>query len=122
MHMAIYAAVGLLAGVIGGWLGIGGGAVLVPILILAFGVDTKIAIGSSLAVIVPISLAAATRHHLLGKVDWAIVWPMAVGGLLGGLIGAWVLDKTPADWAKRALSIFWMYAAVRLWLTTMTSR
>jgi uncharacterized membrane protein YfcA len=122
MQMALLAGVGLLAGILGGWLGIGGGAVLVPILILAFHVDTKIAIGTSLAVIVPIALSAASRHHLLGKVDWTILWPMAVGGLLGGLIGAWVLDKTPAEWAKRALAIFWVYSAVRLWLTTLPSR
>lgn len=122
MQMAIYAAVGLLAGVIGGWLGIGGGAVLVPILILAFGVDTKIAIGTSLAVIVPIATAATIRHSLLAKVNWTMFWPMAVGGLLGGLIGAWLLDQVSPVWTKRALSVFWVYAAVRLWMTTMTTR
>jgi uncharacterized membrane protein YfcA len=122
MQMALYAVVGLGAGILGGWLGIGGGALLVPLLILAFGVDTKIAIGTSLAVIVPIATAAATRHSLLDKVNWAMFWPMAVCGVIGGLIGAWLLDKINPDWTKRALSVFWVYAAVRLWMTTMPAR
>ena len=122
MQIAIYMSVGLLAGLIGGWLGIGGGALLVPILILVFKVDTKIAIGTSLAVIVPIAVAAAVRHSFLANVDWKIVLPMAVGGLIGGVIGAQILEKTSADLAKRALALFWVYSAIRLWMTTLAPR
>lgn len=113
---------GLVAGVLGGWLGIGGGIVMVPVLVWAFQMDGKRAIGTSLAVIVPIALAAVARHHFFDRVDWRVALPMAVGGLVGGVIGAWVLEKTPVDLAKRTLAIFMVYSAVRLWLTTLPAR
>lgn len=111
--------VGLAAGVLGGWLGIGGGTLMVPVMILLMGVDTKVAIATSLAAIVPIAVSAAVRHYTMGKVDLQLLGPLAVGGLVGGVIGAWVLDKTSAEWARRALAIFLVYAAYRLWMSTM---
>jgi len=122
MQTMAYAAVGLLAGVLGGWLGVGGGALMLPIMILVFHMDTKIAVGTSLACIVPIAASAATRHYLLQKVDTTVFWPMALAGLTGGLIGAFVLDRVPTDWTKRALAIFWVYSAIRLWQTNLHPR
>jgi len=119
MQTVWYAAVGLLAGILGGWLGVGGGALMLPVMILVFHMDYKIAIGTSLACIVPIAASAATRHYLLNKVDATVFWPMALAGLAGGLIGAFVLDRVSADWTKRALAIFWVYSAFRLWQTTL---
>jgi hypothetical protein len=122
MQTLWYAAVGLGAGILGGWLGVGGGALMLPVMILWFGMRTEIAIGTSLACIVPIAASAATRHYLLNKVDANVFWPMALAGLAGGLIGAFVLDRVPTDWTKRVLAIFWVYSAFRLWMTTMPNR
>jgi uncharacterized membrane protein YfcA len=110
---------GLAAGVLGGWLGIGGGALMVPMLILLVGMDTKPAIATSLAVIIPIAASGTIKHWSTGKVDWTIVVPMAVGGIVGGMAGAWLLDMFDPKWTKRALAVFWVVAAVRLWMTTM---
>ncbi|MEI8063181.1 MAG: sulfite exporter TauE/SafE family protein [Verrucomicrobiota bacterium] len=117
-----FSSLGLGAGFLAGWLGIGGGALMVPVMIIAFGVDTKIAIATSLAAIVPIAIAAAGKHWIGGKVDWHIAGPMMVAGIVGGVLGAWMLDKVSTDWTKRALAIFLVYSAVRLWMTTMRIR
>lgn len=119
MEFTKLAMVGLAAGVIGGWLGIGGGALMVPVMILWLGIETKIAIATSLAAIVPIAISAATRHYTMGKVDLQLLAPLALGGLVGGVVGAWILDKTSAEWAKRALAIFLVYSAYRLWMSTV---
>ncbi len=124
--LALYTVLGLLAGTLGGWLGIGGGALMVPMLILVAKMEQRLAIVTSLAVIIPIAVAGSIRHYLLRQVDWTMVWPkfwpMAVGGVVGGLIGAWLLREADPKWTARALSVLWVYSAVRLWMTTMPAR
>ncbi len=122
MEWAMYGGLGLTAGLLGGWLGIGGGALMVPLLIFVAKFDTKIAIATSLAVIIPIAISGTTKHWLSGKVDWSIVVPMAVGGLIGGMAGAWLLDMFDPRWTRRALAVFWVVAAVRLWMTTLPTQ
>jgi uncharacterized membrane protein YfcA len=118
-QVALFAGLGLVAGTLGGWLGIGGGALMVPILILVARLDTKIAIAASLAAMIPITVASTLQHYRGGKTVWMIIIPMAIGGLAGGLIGPLLLDVVSVNWTKRALSVFWVYAAARLWMTTM---
>jgi uncharacterized membrane protein YfcA len=122
MELTTFVLLGLTAGMLGGWLGIGGGALMVPMLILLIKMDTKLAIATSLAVIIPIAASGTVKHWSAGKVDWTIVVPMAVGGIVGGLAGAWLLDVFDPKWTKRALAVFWVVAAVRLWMTTMTEQ
>jgi uncharacterized membrane protein YfcA len=120
--LLMYMGLGLAAGVLGGWLGIGGGALMVPMLILIARLDTKLAIATSLAVIVPIAISGSVKHWWSGRVDWAVVVPMALGGIVGGVIGAWLLDIFDVRWTKRALALFLMVAAVRIWMNTMPER
>lgn len=115
-------AVGLIAGILAGWLGIGGGALMVPMMILGFGIETKTAIATSLAVIVPISVSAACKHWGTGRIDFGLFWPMALAGLIGAVGGAWILDKTSPELAKRSLAVFLVYSAVRLWMSTTGPR
>lgn len=111
--------VGVTAGFLGGWLGVGGGALMVPMLILGFKTDTKLAIGTSLAVIVPIAIVSAIRHYSFGNVSLKLLWPMAVGGMLGALCGSWLLQRSSPEMAKRALAIFLVYSAVKLWMSSV---
>jgi uncharacterized membrane protein YfcA len=117
MEMAIYLLLGALAGLIGGALGIGGGAVMVPVMILWLHMKPHTAIGTSLAVIIPIAMVATARHYQLGNVNTNIAIPLMIGGFVGALFGPWLISQVPELWAKRALAIFWVYAAIRLWLT-----
>ena len=88
---------GLIAGVMAGLLGVGGGIVIVPALYLVFqsiGIEPStamlIATGTSLMTIVPTSISSARAHHKRGNVDLSILkrWlvPMLIGVLLGGRI------------------------------------
>ncbi|MGD2082436.1 MAG: TSUP family transporter, partial [Chromatiales bacterium] len=88
--LAAYVAVGALAGILAGLLGVGGGLIIVPALIWAFraqGVDDAIvvhlAVGTSLATIVPTSLSAVYAHHRRGAVLWDLVARLAPGMVLG---------------------------------------
>ncbi len=92
---------GAIAGVLAGLLGVGGGIVIVPVLIVVteiFGIDDNIAmllvVGTSLATIIPTSLSSARAHHKRGAIDKQIVrdWAPAVfiGALVGGVASKYV--------------------------------
>src|SRR6056300_1292372 len=90
-------ATGLVAGVLAGLFGIGGGIVIVPVLETALGflgVDAAIrmhvAVGTSLATIIPTSISSARAHHRRGAVDMGVVKRWALFVLIGALLGAWI--------------------------------
>jgi hypothetical protein len=81
------AAIGTLAGVFSGLFGVGGGAIIVPLLILWLGYDERVATGTSLAAIAVLAVWAGTAHGLFGSVDvgkGVLVGVPAVGGVLVG--------------------------------------
>lgn len=111
----LYAAIGLLAGLTSGCFGIGGGTIIVPALILLCGVPYHVAVGTSLALIIPISLAGTATSWKLNTVDWRIAAACAITGMLGAVLGSLVIQKIPELVARRGFAIFLIYAAWRLW-------
>ena len=90
-------ATGAVAGILAGLFGIGGGIVIVPVLETALGlvgvdpaIRMHIAVGTSLATIIPTSISSARAHHARGAVDVGIVRRWAVFVLVGALLGAWI--------------------------------
>lgn len=97
-------ATGLVAGVLAGLFGIGGGIVIVPVLETALGflgvdpaIRMHVAVGTSLATIIPTSISSARAHHKRGSVDVEIVKRWAVFVLGGALLGAWVASQVHSD-------------------------
>ncbi len=87
-------ATGIIAGVIAGLLGVGGGIVIVPVLFHIFttlGIDESIrmhlAVGTSLGTIIPTSIRSVRAHHKKGAVDWALLKRWALPMLLGVVVG-----------------------------------
>lgn len=88
---------GLVGGTVAGLLGVGGGIVLVPVLYqtLSFlGVDESVrmplAVGTSLATIIPTSIRSTLSHNEKGAVDWALLRAWAAPTVIGVLIGTWL--------------------------------
>ncbi len=78
--------IGLLAGLLGALCGVGGGLVMVPAFTLAFGIEHKQAVATSMAVIIVTALAAtANNARIAGLIDWKIV---AMVGLASA-VAAW---------------------------------
>ena len=111
----LYASIGLLAGLASGCFGIGGGALIVPALTLLCGVPYHVAVGTSLALIIPISLAGSFTSWRLHTVEWKIVLACALTGILGAILGSLLIQKIPELIARRAFALFLVYAAWRLW-------
>ena len=111
----LYAGIGLLAGMTAGWFGIGGGTIIVPALILLCGVPYHVAVGTSLALIIPISLAGTLASWKLNTVDWKIALACAITGMIGAVAGSFLIQKVPEMVARRAFALFLIYASWRLW-------
>ena len=82
--------IGFIAGALAGLLGVGGGIVIVPALIICAGLTPTDARGSSLVVIVVSALIGASLHHRLGNLDHKIAIYSGVAGVPAALIGALV--------------------------------
>ncbi len=86
---------GLVAGILGGMFGIGGGAIMVPVMVLAFGIDQKMATGTSLlAQLLPVGMLGIGVYYKEGNLDWRKGMLLAAGLLVGNLLGA-VLANQP---------------------------
>jgi uncharacterized membrane protein YfcA len=77
----------LVTGVLTGFLGIGGGFVIVPVLVLLLGLPMQAAVGTSLAIIALTSAAAFAAHVATGDIDWAVASSFAGIAILGALAG-----------------------------------
>lgn len=89
MNSMLFIVLGLAAGVLSGLLGIGGGILIVPALVLVFGLSQHLAQGTTLALMVPpIGLLAAWTYYKHGNVDIKIAALICLGFFFGGLIGA----------------------------------
>ena len=93
-------ATGTVAGVLAGLFGIGGGIVIVPVLETALGfvgvdpaIRMHVAVGTSLATIIPTSISSARAHHQRDSVDVEVVKRWAVFVLIGALLGAWIASQ-----------------------------
>ncbi|MDQ6919747.1 MAG: sulfite exporter TauE/SafE family protein [Candidatus Dormibacteraeota bacterium] len=119
MSPAVYATLailtGLAVGVLSGVMGIGGGILLVPIMVLGFGFTQHVAQGTSLAAIVPTAIVGAYTHDRAHNVDrGAAIW-LSVGGLAGALLGALVAVQLPRELLVRLFGALLLYSAYRIW-------
>jgi len=84
-----YLLVGLIAGVLSGMIGIGGGIFIVPALVYLFGYSQHMAQGTTLAMLIPpIGILAALTYYKQGHVNLPVAGLLCLGFVLGGLIGA----------------------------------
>lgn len=116
MEILLLVAMGGLAGVMAGLLGIGGGALIVPVLMFVFerqGVHPEIrmqlALGTSLATIVFTALSSVAAHQRRGAVDWSIFRRITPGIVAGGLIGAAVASSL-ASRTLQGLFVVFLFA------------
>lgn len=86
-------ATGLLAGLLSGLFGVGGGTVIVPLLVLFLKFDQRLAAGTSLAAIVPTAAVGVISYAVHGSVAWVPAILLAVGAVVGAQIGTWLLPK-----------------------------
>ena len=108
----ILIALGLASGLLGGILGIGGGIIIVPGLVFFFGLNQHKAHGTSLLVALFLSIAGVITYATHGKVDLLMALEMAIGGVIGALIGAKIVGVIKSRTLKKAFCVFLAIIAV----------
>jgi uncharacterized protein len=114
MEVLAAIALGLLAGVLAGFFGVGGGILFVPALVLAFELGQLEAEGTSLAAILPTVVAGAWRQHRYGNVAWRTAALVGAVAILGVELGVRVAEALDEDVLRRlfALLLFGVAAQV----------
>jgi len=111
--------IGLAAGVAGGMFGIGGGAIMVPAMVLLLSLDQKFATGTSVAAqILPIGILAAAVYYRNGNVNIKYALVIAVGLIVGNFFGALFANQPfiSSETMKKLYGIFLLLIGLRYFL------
>lgn len=109
-----YAIVGFATGICNGLFGSGGGTVAVPFMERLLGVEEHKAHATAIAIILPLTLISAGLYIYKGYFDFPLSWQTSLGGVAGGLMGAYLLKKVPSVWLKKIFGVFIMFSALRM--------
>jgi uncharacterized membrane protein YfcA len=121
-HGAVYAFIGVFAGLMAGILGVGGGIIVVPGLVFIFQLTHFIpeniimhaAAGTSLAVMIFTSFASLGAHFRLGEILWPVFKKLWSGIVIGVVVGAVIAEFIPTHWLKIIFSLFLFFVAFKM--------
>jgi uncharacterized protein len=111
---AVIVLVGLLAGVLSGLLGVGGGIIMVPALVYLLGLDQHMAQGISLAVIIPVAISGALIHYRKGNVVPSIAFWLSIGATIGAYVTAHWVKFIPSETLRTIFGIFLVIVGVSM--------
>jgi uncharacterized membrane protein YfcA len=109
--------IGLAGGIAGGLLGIGGGTLYVPALVLLLGVEQQVAQGISLAAIIPTAISATTANLRRGYVDGRLAAAVVPAALVLALLGARIAGELDDDTLSRIFGVVVLYVGSRTLFT-----
>ena len=101
------------AGVVNGFLGGGGGMVLVPLLVSRCGLDKRKAFATSVAIILPLCALSSAIYFFRGGLELMAALPYLVGGLVGGYTGGKLFRNLNMDWLRRGFALLILYGGVK---------
>ena len=92
-------------GVLAGMLGVGGGFIMTPLMISVLRIPTKLAVGTSLLMIIPTTFTGGIGKILTGQFDLSIAWVVIVGSIVGAQFGGRVNGMVSSRTIKRSLTV-----------------
>lgn len=113
---AVFVVIGLIAGVLAGLFGIGGGLLIVPALVLVARMPIQVATGTSLgALLLPAGLLGALVYYRAGNLNVKAALLIALGLFVGAWFGAHLAQVIRTPTLTRLFAVFLVAVAVRLW-------
>ena len=114
----ILVVIGLVAGILGGMVGLGGAIILIPAMVMFLAMDQRMAQGTTLAIMLPpIGLFAAFNYYKAGYVNIKYALVIAVVFALGGYLGSKLALNIPAPMLKRIFALVLVLMAAKMAFT-----
>ncbi len=118
-QLLIGAAIGLGAGVASGYVGVGGGFIMVPLMLSIVGISMKQASGTSLIAVLLLSIPAAVEQGILGNINYTAGIAIAIGSIPGAFVGARLVRVVPERVLRFIFGGFLIVAAALLVLNEL---
>jgi len=107
--------IGLIAGVLSGMIGVGGGIIIVPALVFFLGFSQHQAQGTSLGLLLlPVGILAVMNYYNKGFIDIKVVVIMSIAFILGGWLGSKLSLALPGDIVKKIFGILLFYTGIKM--------
>ncbi len=110
LNLLIFVLTGAATGFLSGMMGVGGGTIMIPPMVLLAGMSQHVAQGTSLLAMVPVSISGALTHYRLGNVETGIIRGLVAGAVVGGYLGGTAANLLPDLYLKV------IFSAVMVWL------
>jgi uncharacterized membrane protein YfcA len=114
-------ALGVIAGMLAGFFGVGGGILFVPTLALAVGLSQLEAEATSLAAILPVVAAGAWQQNRYGNVEWRAAAVIGAASIVGVEAGVRVAEALSEDALRRLFALLLFVVAAQLAIRTVRS-
>jgi uncharacterized membrane protein YfcA len=107
--------IGVASGMLSGFVGVGGGLIIVPALVLFLEFSQKMAQGTSLAILLlPVGILAVMEYYKHGYIDIRIALIISAGFVVGGFVGSRIALVLPQDIIKKVFAIFMLIVAMKM--------
>jgi uncharacterized protein len=108
--IVVFLVIGFVTGFVSGMMGVGGGGVMVPLMVVLGNIGQHVAQGTSLLAMIPASISGASTHYKFGNVRLDIAWGLAIGSLSGAYFGAATANQLPDFHLKIVFAVIgvWM--------------
>ena len=107
--------IGLLAGILSGLVGVGGGILMIPLLIIFLGLTQHQAQGTALfAMLPPIGILAAMNYYKEGFVKWEYAAVIALAFVVGGYFGSKLSISLPTQTVRKVFGVIMLIGAIKL--------
>lgn len=106
--------VGIAGGFVGGFFGVGGGIVLVPLILWVLKTERHRAHATSLAAIIVIAISGMAGFAVEGQVNWVVGVGLALGGVLGAAYGASLMDRLSPTALRNVFAVVLIVAGLRM--------
>ncbi len=121
LNFFLVAAIGIVAGLLGGMLGLGGAIIIIPALVFLMGYSQQMAQGTALIMMVlPVGALAAFQYYQKGFVDLKVAFIMAIFFFVGGYFGARFATQVPQEIMKKTFALILVGIAVKMWFFEKT--
>lgn len=107
-------AIGVVAGLVNGLFGSGGGTIVVPSLIFLLNLQDYKAHATAIPIILPLSLISAIVYLFNNKIPFDVSLFVVIGGLVGSYVGAKFLNKIPVKYLRKIFGGVIIYTAIRM--------